>query len=339
VHDLIVAGAGPVGLATALRAHRAGLDVVVVEPRAAPIDKACGEGLMPAAVAAFAELGVAPAGRVIRGIRYQDAGHCVRAGFAHGVGRGVRRTDLQAGLAETVQAAGIEICPARIETIEQDAGSVHAAGLRARYLAAADGLHSTIRRQLGLDAPRTNAAPRFGQRAHFAVAPWTDDVEVHWSARAEAYVTPVADDLVGVAVLSSTRAPFTELLAGFPVLRDRLPALPVAAVRGAGPLRQRAVRRVAGRVLLVGDAAGYVDALTGEGIAVGLGCARALVDAVVLDRPEDYEQQWRQASRRYRVITEGLVWAAARPRVRPLIVPAAARAPRLFGLVVRQLGR
>ena len=98
-------------------------------------------------------------------------------------------------------------------------------------------------------------------------------------------MTPVGPGLVGVAVLSSAQAPFARQLADFPVLRDRLPSEGVSSVRGAGPLLQRTSARVAGRVLLVGDAAGYVDALTGEGIAVSLACARALADCVGADDP------------------------------------------------------
>jgi flavin-dependent dehydrogenase len=338
--DLLVCGAGPAGLATAIYAARAGLSVTVVDPRPAPIDKACGEGLMPAAVGHLRELGVELTGHPIRGIRYARGHRHADALFRRGSGLGVRRTELQAGLVSAAAAHGIEVLPLRLGDIEQDEHQVSAGGLSARFLVAADGLHSPIRRQLGLERPyRHPRAPRWGQRQHFAVEPWTDLVEVYWSDAGEAYVTPIAPDLVGVALLTSTRAPYAAQLSAFAELADRLPVRAATAVRGAGPLRQRARRRVQGRVLLVGDAAGYVDALTGEGISLACACARALVRCVQGGRPEQYETAWRSLSRRYRVITETLVWARGRPMLRELIVPAAARAPTIFAGLVDQLAR
>jgi flavin-dependent dehydrogenase len=108
-------------------------------------------------------------------------------------------------------------------------------------------------------------------------------------------------------------------------------------VRGAGPLRQVARRRVAGRVLLVGDAAGYVDALTGEGISVGVAQAQALVGALRLGDPQQYERAWWAVTRRYRVLTGALVGAAGHPLVRPLIVPAARRLPPAYAALVNLL--
>ena len=152
-------------------------------------------------------------------------------------------------------------------------------------------------------------------------------------------MTPVGPELVGVAVLSGDRAGFDAQLAAFPALAERLAGAEGGSVRGAGPLRRRTSRRVAGRVLLVGDAAGYVDALTGEGIAVSLACARSLVDCVVAGRPDDYEQRWRRDSRRYRALTSSLLWASGRPALRRAIVPAAQRVPWVFAGAVGQLAR
>jgi flavin-dependent dehydrogenase len=345
--DVIVAGAGPVGLAAAIEAAGRGLSVALVEPRNGPVDKACGEGLMPGAVAALARLGVRPAGMPFRGIAYVDPSHEARHAFRAGPGLGVRRTTLHAALAERAAELGVLRVESRVGDVHQDGDSVHAAGLTASWLLACDGLHSVVRRGLGLD-PRPAAAGRrrFGQRRHLATAPWSDYVEVHWSPLAEAYVTPVAPDLVGVAVLGRSGASYADLLAQVPSLRERLDALGVAggsgppwatAVQGAGPLRQPVRRRVAGRVLLVGDAAGYVDALTGEGIRTGLACARAAVEAVVAANPTAYERDWRQLTRSYRVLTNGLL-AASRPQLaRRSIVGGAARLPRVFGAAVEGL--
>lgn len=336
--DLLVAGGGPAGLATALYAARAGMDVTVLEPRNSPIDKACGEGLMPGAVTALAALDVQPAGRRFRGIDYVRGDVHAQALFRSGHGLGVRRTDLQAALLAAAYAAGVRVQAHAVSRVDQDAGSVTAGGLTARYLVAADGLHSPVARGLGLDLP-VKSRPRWGQRRHYRIAPWSDLVQVHWAERSEAYVTPVAPDQVGVAILSGDRLPFEEQLHGFPELTDLLAGAEAAPVRGAGPLRRRTRRRVDGRVLLVGDAAGYVDALTGEGIAVSLACARSLVQCLVAGTPEAYESRWTAQSRRYRAITSSLLWATGRPALRRVLVPAASAAPWAFSAAVQQLAR
>lgn len=344
VTDVLVAGAGPAGLATALLAARAGFDVRVVDPRVgnggnpSPIDKACGEGLMPGAVAALASLGVRPTGREFAGIEYHDGRRLAVADFPAGPGLGVRRTALSSALLQAVADAGVPVQPGAVRSVVQDGDGVTVDGHRYRYLIGADGLHSPISRMLDLDRP-AKGRQRWGQRRHFGVAPWSDRVQVHWSPRGEAYVTPVADDLVGVAVLSSQRVPFAEQLSWFPEIVDRVAGSDGGPVRGAGPLRRRTTKRVDGRVLLVGDASGYVDALTGEGVAVSLACAQALVECLQRGRPGDYEKRWRTASLRYRALTSGVLWASGRPLLRRRIVPAAAALPWVFGGVVGQLAR
>jgi len=337
--DLLVAGGGPAGLATALHAARAGWQVEVWDPRSGTIDKACGEGLMPGALAALHALGVDPPGRELCGVRYAAGDRMATADFRHGPGRGIRRTTLHAELTEAARAAGVRLEQRAVRAVDQDDHGVRVEEVRARYLVAADGLHSPLRRRLGLAVPAPRHA-RFGLRRHFTVAPWSPYVEVHWAPRAEAYVTPVGHHLVSVAVLGASKAAYATHLEAFPTLRRRLEgAAPASDVRGAGPLRQGARSRVAGRVLLVGDAAGYVDALTGEGLALGFAQAQAAVAAMLAEDPHCYEQDWVRLTRRYRWLTVGLL---AGTRLRPLrraLVPAALALPRLFDGAVNELAR
>ncbi|MEU6577254.1 NAD(P)/FAD-dependent oxidoreductase [Streptomyces sp. NPDC046805] len=338
-HDLLIAGGGPAGLATALHAARAGLDTVIAEPRQAPVDKACGEGLMPGVVRSLAALGLEVPGHPIAGIRYVQDHRQVQAVFRHGPGTGARRTDLHGILHRAVLAAGVPVLPLRVEEVRQDVTGVTipGTGLRARWLAAADGLHSPVRRCLGLEV-KTRGVPRYGLRRHYAVPPWSPYVEVHWGTHTEAYVTPLGPRLVGIAMLTTRRAPFATHLENFPELADRLPPqAAVTAVRGAGPLRQRVRTRAHGRVLLVGDAAGYIDALTGEGLSLALTGAEALVTNLCRGTPSRYETDWANATRRHRLLTELLVRARQQPVLAPHIMPTAARLPRLFRAAVNAL--
>ncbi len=161
---------------------------------------------------------------------------------------------------------------------------------------------------------------------------------MHWTPHAEIYVTPVADDEVGVAVLGERGLDYESVIRAAPLVQQRLAgAEPVSPLRGAGPLLQRTSGRTAGRVLLAGDASGYVDALTGEGIRLGLAQAGAAVAAIGTGRAERYERAWRRLTRDYRLLTTMLVVAANRPALRRRIVPLACRMPGWYGAIVDRL--
>jgi len=337
--EVLVAGGGPVGLAAAIEARLAGYDVIVVEPRVGVIDKACGEGLMPGALPALARLGVSPRGFPLRGIDYRDGRRSAQHRFVAGNALGVRRTTLHAALRDRAEGLGVRTIAQRVDAVEQDATGVTAAGIRASWLLAADGLHSTVARVTGLHAGTPTARRRYGLRRHYAIEPWSELIEVHWTLLGELYITPTADGMVGVALLARQGVRFEEALAATPELSARLRGHePVTELRGAGPLRQTTRARTRGRVLLEGDASGYVDALTGEGIRIGVAQARAAVDAVLAGDASGYERAWLDVTRDFRRLTGTLVRAATSP-ARRAIVPVAHAAPGIFASAVERLAR
>jgi flavin-dependent dehydrogenase len=170
-------------------------------------------------------------------------------------------------------------------------------------------------------------------RRHFEVEPWSSFVEVYWSDGAEAYVTPVGGREAGVALLwGDEKARFDELLERFPRLKERLSGAACSSpVRGAGPFRQSVARRYRGPVALVGDAAGYRDALTGEGLSLAFHSAQALVGALHSRRGlAAYERDYKRLSRTYYWMTGLLVAVAQRPRLRRRVTATLAGEPRLF---------
>jgi len=150
-------------------------------------------------------------------------------------------------------------------------------------------------------------------------------------------VTPVGEQCVGVAILSGRGADFSTRLDDFPTLKERLAGAEHGETLGAGPLRQSVARRTSGRIALVGDAAGYVDALTGEGVNVGLAQAEILADCLAEDDLSPYERRWQEATRSYRRMTLALIRARNSRVLGPRIVPAAARFPQLFRRAVQHL--
>ncbi|MGZ6028778.1 MAG: NAD(P)/FAD-dependent oxidoreductase [Myxococcaceae bacterium] len=361
--DVAVVGGGPAGLALAAMAARHGVSVLLLERAPLPHDKACGEGVMPAGLAVLERLGVL--GRIpatdagpIRGVRYvQEDGSTLEGALPGTGGLGIRRTALSRVLLEAAREAGVLVrdrTALRAHRRTPGAMLLETDGeeVAARVLVAADGLHSPLRRAEGLELP-VNGPRRFGLRQHFVRAPWTDRVEVHLSRSAEAYVTPCGPARVGVAFLWSdgqlgVRPSVASLLARFPVLAGRLgQAAPDSEPLGAGPFLQRARRRVATRFALLGDASGYVDAITGEGMSVSLVCAEALATCLpeVLRRDGDvrafgpYVATARREFRKYAWTARAVLGLARRPLLRRGVVGQLARRPRAFEwLLARTVG-
>jgi 2-polyprenyl-6-methoxyphenol hydroxylase-like FAD-dependent oxidoreductase len=360
--DVAIVGGGPAGLATAISAARAGLSVIVLERAIGPVDKACGEGLLPAGLAALARLGALPfldrtQIGVFERIEWVDEqGRRAIARLPAPGGLGVRRLALSLALQRAADAVGVarrEGVAVRAQRLEPgrvvltlDDGEVDA-----RFLVAADGLHSALRRAHGLGL-EPSGPRRFGLRRHVSLAPWAPAVEVHFAPGVEAYVTPAGAQRVGVAFLWEDGAlppgpTFEGLLARFPALEAVLRGAPFdSETRGAGPLRQRVAGRLAPRFALVGDAAGYVDAITGEGLSLAFEGAERLGAALPLALARDgapaalegWARHEADAFARYARLASLLVWTARHVGLRRQVLRVLAGTPGLFeGLLRRAL--
>ncbi|MBS1821013.1 MAG: FAD-dependent monooxygenase [Acidobacteria bacterium] len=335
--DLLVAGAGPAGLACAIAAAAQGLRVEVVDGRTPPIDKACGEGLMPDTLAALALLGIderqlQPMGFPLRGIGFIKRGTAIEGYFPQGSGLGVRRTALHQLLLERAQGLGVAFhWNTTVTSIGGDALDTNRGTMRARWIAGADGPQSRIRKLCGLDRGSASRR-RVALRQHFAIAPWTDLVEVHWAKGAQAYVTPVSEAEVCFVFIGSQRfSSLEQPLALFPELRERLgPASASGTPMGAVTMSRKLRRVTSGSVALVGDASGSVDAITGEGLALCFRQALALATALKAGDLAHYERAHAEILRLPRFMSRAMLLMDRHPLALAQTFRSFERRPRLF---------
>jgi flavin-dependent dehydrogenase len=340
--DLVVVGGGPVGLAAAIAARQRGLEVLVADKSRPPIDKPCGEGVMPEGVSALRILGVPADCRdaiPFYGIRFAEAGRSAEAYFpaAAGHGLGIRRPVLHQMLADRAAEVGVVTRWDEPVTGLSSAG-VQIAGrnVRCRWIVGADGRGSRVRRWAGFPPPPSSARRRIGLRQHFGVRPWTDFVEVHWHNLGQAVVTPVASNEVCVTVFVNAHCgPMAELIDLFPDLCQRLKgARATSSVRGSisGSSDMRSVVR--DRVALIGDASGSVDALTGEGLSLGFRQALALAEAFEQNDLARYQIAHRHINRVPRRMASLMLWVGARAGLRRRVLHALNSQSQMFEIMV-----
>ncbi len=363
--DVAIVGGGPAGSTLALRLRRLGRSVVLLDGAPSPRDKPCGEGIQPAGVAALRALGLAdglaPLATPFEGIRYAlPSGVQAEARFPGGVvGWGVPRRELDAWLLEQAREEGVDVrLGGWVRGFERTRRGVRIAAngrdVEAALLIGADGGRSMIRRAAGLELPRPTHG-RYGVVGHFRHAPRRDPfVEVFVGDGVELYTTPVGAGLTCAALLVEERhlGPLQGRLED--ALRERLAeagprgealaaGVRVGPVRALGPLGLAAKAAHADRLLLVGDAAGALDPITGEGLAIGLVTGEAAAE--IADRAlatgdlsaralATWTRRRAAAVRPLAALTGALLRVATRPALAGRVVRSLAAAPATFERVL-----
>jgi menaquinone-9 beta-reductase len=333
--DVFIIGGGPAGLAAAIAARQRGFEVVVADSATPPIDKPCGEGLMPDGISALADLGIEIPGEYsypFRGIRFISSGVKVDASFPTGQGLGIRRTRLHSLMIDRAVAAGVNLLWQTVVTgLHPDGVWLGSNLVRSRWIVGADGAHSRVRKWAGLDE-NTGHQQRFAFRRHYRVTPWTSCMELYWGNNCQLYVTPVAANEICVAAIS--RDPGLRLegaLTRFPVVAGRLQGLErTSAERGAISATRRLRRVYRGRTALIGDASGSVDAITGEGLCLAFRQAILLSGSFAGGSLEPYQANHRKLARRPAVMSWLMLTLDGRDLFRQRVMQAFATQPRTF---------
>jgi menaquinone-9 beta-reductase len=338
--DVFVIGGGPAGLAAAIAARLRGFHVVVADGNKPPIDKPCGEGLMPDSIATLQQLGVdiAPGeGYPLRGVKFLEKEKSAMASFPSGWGLGLRRPILHKKMLNQAVALGVQFLWETPVTGIQSNGVNLAGGnfVQAAWIIGADGGQSRVRRWAGLDSSNKRQS-RLAWRAHFVVAPWSEYVEIHWAENAQAYVTPVSADEVCVVMVSRNENRHIRVaLDEFPELGSRLRSERLARpARGTITTMHRLKRVCRGNVALIGDASGSVDAITGEGLSLSFHQAMALAEAMEKNSLDLYQKAHRQFARRPTFMARLLLLLDGRTGLRQRTLTVFRNNPEVFARLI-----
>ena len=380
--DVAVVGAGPAGSATAILLAERGLAVVLLDKAAFPRPKICGEYLSPEAARALDRLGVlkdvdAAGAQPLRGMRLvAPDGTAIRGTYpTAGPWRGYRdhalaipREILDRILLERARSfpvdvrerhrvTGLRIEGDRVTGVEGADGRGHPFEIRSRLVVGADGRASIVAHSLGLARPH-----RLKRLALIQDVEGLDGFEqmgeVYVDPPDYSILNPVAPGLVNLSLvvpLAHARvfrgrletffhARLKQLRHLFPRLRGMRPRGPLAAM---GPLAYRVAEPRHGGVLLAGDAAGFFDPFTGEGICTALRSAELLADVAcgALARGDvsaralsAYARARRRAVGDKAWVSSGIQLVIARRRLANAVAHALARRPALLDALMGVVG-
>jgi 2-polyprenyl-6-methoxyphenol hydroxylase-like FAD-dependent oxidoreductase len=285
LQDVVIIGGGPAGIATAIAARLKGFCVTVIDARKPPIDKPCGEGVLPEAVDALRHLGVELDSKLLfrfSGFQFSDESSSACAQIPAGKAFGIRRTVFHRLLVDRALDLGVNfLWGTRLARLDSRGAETSVGFIASRWLVGADGSSSNVRRFAGLE-PRRAAHFRFGFRRHFEIAPWTDQVEVHWGEKCQLVLTPTGPREICISLFASdSRLRLGRALDAFPAVGRRVAtAQPASTEAGTATMLSKAHAATRGNVALVGDASCTVDGIAGQGLSLAFQQAIELAEAL-----------------------------------------------------------
>jgi len=334
--DVFVIGGGPAGLAAAIAARQRGFNVMVADGARPPIDKACGEALMPDAITALERLGVvvpATDAYLLNGVRFLSSGLSADAMFPSGRGGiSVRRPVLHRVMIERAAALGVELLWQSVVTgISAEGVQLGGRAIRARWTVGADGNNSRVRRWANLN-PHSRTGLRYAFRRHYRVRPWTDRMEVYWGKHSQGFTNPVSSEQVCVAVASpDPELRLDESLLAFPGLHARLRGVEPSSIERGSVSANRKLKRVwRGNVALIGDASGTVDAITGEGLGLSFRQAIVLAECFASGSLSGYNAAHRRLALRPLLMARLMLTLDGRPWMQERTLQAFRERPEIF---------
>ena len=333
-------------MAAAIAAARKGFSVIVADGSEPPIDKPCGEGMMPETQTALKRLGVelpAGIGWNFRGIRFVQDHREISAAFPSGQGIGLRRPVLHGLLIQAAERCGVKLLwKTAVAGIETRGVRLSHGVVSTRWIIGADGGKSRVRAWAELD-DAVHRTQRIASRRHYRVRPWSEYMEIYWGKRAQAYVTPIASEEVCIVTMGDAGedVKFDRVLAELPTLREKLAGADLASRERGAVTGMHRLRRVArGNIALVGDASGGIDAITGEGLRLAFRQSAALADAMVAGDLCGYQLVHRELQRRPLQMGKLMVELGRREVLRQRVMRAMSDRQDLFArMLAIHLGR
>ena len=339
---IAIVGGGPVGLFLAIKIKRRGFEVDLYEKGDWPIDKVCGQGILPKGKKLLESIGIQfrnEMSQSFEGIEYIDEELKVK-GLLNPHAIGVKRKVLSNQLYQIAKESGVNLYPGhkidgavfirRDQKVEITVGQNT---IKYDFLFACDGINSTIRKVLNLDQVREKNL-RFGARFHADIAPSSKFVQVYWKDSAEAYITPISQTQVEVAFLWYDQKTFKksnlygQLKNMFPELKKYFDCS-LGDFKGHGPFKKYSKKLKHHNVFFVGDAYFFLDGITGEGLSIGIRSADIL--AVHFE-----SFTWRHRFkvwfiyRKYSLLTHFALFMSRHPKVRKKVMNLLSRQKGLF---------